>query len=180
MLNRHVLSLEAPDTANAKIFRLVDTSSYSGVLKVDCERLEILVPGYNTPVTIEVTKGFNLSLTSIDLTLSSNELLDLPDGLYIVRYSVSPNDKVYVEYNILRVTGTMNCYMNQLCRLRIGACEPPPDVKEKWKDLAEIRNYIEAAKIKTEWCGDGDAGIALLTYADKLLAKYAENHCTNC
>jgi hypothetical protein len=179
MSNRHVLSLEVPVTANAQVLRVVDTSQYAALVDATCLRLEVLAPGYTTPAVITVTKEFNLSLNSVTLGLSSTPS-DLPDGIYIIRYSVSPNDKVWVEYNHLRTTEIAASRMNELCKLSIGACEPPMDVKDKWKELSQIRDYIEAAKVYVEWCDKPKQGIALLLYAEKLLSRYKENHCTTC
>lgn len=180
MITRHILSLEAPESTNSHIFRLVDTSAYSSPLEVKCPRLEILIPGHVTPVVLDATPGFMLALNSVDLGLTDSELAPLPDGVYVVRYSVSPNEKVWIEYNILRTTTTINKYMDQLCRLRMGACEPEQEVLDKWKDLEMIHRFIRAAKIKVEWCGGSKEGMRMLTYAGKLLDRYLTNNCLTC
>lgn len=180
MITRHILSLDAPESTNDKIIRLVDTSAYSPALEVKCPRLEILIPGHATPVVIDTTHGFMLALNSVDLALTDSEPAPLPDGVYVVRYSVSPNEKVWIEYNILRTTGTINKYMDQLCRLRIDACEPEQAVLDKWKDLEMIYRFIRAATIKVEWCGASKEGMRMLTYAGKLLDRYLTNNCLTC
>ena len=47
---------------------------------------------------------------------NSNRVI-IPDGLYIIRYQVSPHDKAYVEYNHLRITNIMKQYYDKLCLL---------------------------------------------------------------
>jgi hypothetical protein len=57
-----------------------------------------------------------LALQKIDCGTKQQEI---PDGIYIIRYSVSPNLKVYVEYNHLRVTRLMTNYYKVLCELNV-------------------------------------------------------------
>jgi hypothetical protein len=95
----------------------------------------------------------------------------LPDGIYVISYSVSPNSSVFTEYNHLRVTQTMNRYFNLLAELELGACEPDADLKEKLKELRLIRSFIEAAKAKVEYAHQPEEGIELLIYAKKRLDK---------
>ena len=128
----HVLSLEAPDTLNGCILRVVDTSIYSPTTPITCILLEVTVPGFMRPVQFtdaEITPGFTLNLTACDLAIQSmgcgETYNDLPDGIYIIKYSVSPNDVVYVEYNHLRITKALKRYNEILCDLELAACEPP-------------------------------------------------------
>ena len=123
MANKHILSLEVPEVSNCEIFRVKDTSQYTEDLHVDCPELLITPPGFNAPKLIKVTPGFDLSINACTLgiqtegcleptddgTISSTGRSTIPDGIYIVRYSVSPNDRVYVEYNVLRTTTIMSC-----------------------------------------------------------------------
>ena len=64
-----------------------------------------------------------LQTTSCSSTRSS-----INDGIYIIKYSVSPNDKVYVEYNHLRVTEILTTYYKKLCELDVQPCQPSSQV----------------------------------------------------
>jgi len=107
MANKHILSLEIPTVSNCDLLCIKDTSQYSKELAVDCEELLITLPGYTVPVLIKVDKDFDMCLTACTLALQKTECgtvqQNIPDGIYIIKYSVSPNSKVYVEYNHLRV-----------------------------------------------------------------------------
>lgn len=177
MASKHQLSLEMPDTNNIKVLRLFDTSLYSTDLPVDCGTLRITSPGFNLPVAIEVLPSFNIVLNACSLGLQRTSCQDqsqpIPDGIYVINYSVSPNTNVFVEYNHLRVTQTANKYYNLLCDLEMSACEPDADVKEKLEELRLIKSFIEAAKAKVEYCHEPQAGMELLIYAQKRLNKYA-------
>ena len=177
MASKHQLSLELPDTNNIKVLRLFDTSLYAQDLAIDCGTLRITSPGFNLPVAIEILKGFNIVLNACSLGLQRTNCQDasqpIPDGIYVINYSVAPNTSVFVEYNHLRTTQTTNKYFNLLCDLEMSACEPDADVKEKLEELRLIKVFIDAAKAKVEYGHEPQAGMELLIYAQKRLNKYA-------
>lgn len=180
---KHQLSLELPDTNNTKILRVFDTSTYVPDIPVKCGVLQITSPGFRVPVQIEVLPYFNLVLNACTLGIFRGDCGEdtpcLSDGIYIVNYSVSPNDKVYVEYNYLRVTNIVNKYFAELCKLELAACEPRAEVKSKLKELRFIKSLIDAAKVKVEYCNSPVQGMELFNYALKKLNKYS-GECSNC
>lgn len=175
---RHTLSLEAPDTLNLCQLRLVDTSIYNEDTAVKCPFLQVTLPGFNYSVNFEepdVTPGFILNLTACDLEIQTTgcgtTYNPLPDGIYVIRYSVSPNDLVYVEYNHLRITKALMRYNEMLCDLDLGACEPDAKLEKKMQELHKIFMYLQAAKAKVEICHEPRKGMELYNYAVKLLGK---------
>ncbi len=176
MAYKHQLSLEVPDTNNCSVFRVLDTSIYDPHVPVTCNKLEITSPGFNESVAIDVISGFNLILNGCTLGIQSagcGTISErLPDGIYTIRYSVSPNDKVFVQYHYLRVCMITNKYFNELCKVELAACEPEPDVKDQLNELRLIKSYIDAAKAKVEQCNDLQEGMELLMYAQSRLQKY--------
>lgn len=182
---QHVLSLEAPDTMNKCILRIVDTSIYNSQVPVTCPVLQVTLPGFQRPVVFDDTviqPGFILNLTACDLEVQTAQCgtiyNDLPDGIYIIKYSVSPNDLVYVEYNHLRMTKALWRYYNILCELDVAACDPPASVKEKLNQLNLIRMYLDAAKAQVEFCHQPKKGMELFNYAVKLLDKMTCSSCS--
>lgn len=177
MSAKHLLSLELPASNNTKVFRVSDISTYATGLDVDCGTLQITPPGFSQPTTIEVVPHFNLVLNGCTLGIQTSgcgsSQTNLPDGIYWIRYSVSPNDKVFVEYNHLRMTQTLNRYYNILCTLEMGACEPEPDVKAKLNELRLIKSFLDAAVAKVEYCNEPSNGMELFIYAKKRLEKLA-------
>jgi hypothetical protein len=184
MAAKHQLSLEVLDVKNVNIFKITDTSVYTDKIPVDCETLHITVPGFTKPVQIDTTQGFDLVLTACDLYIQKSgcgeNLQSLPDGVYLIRYSVSPNDKVFVEYSYLRITSILNDWNNYLCQLELGTCDPTADVKESLKELRLIKSFIDAAKAKVEYCHDSKAGMDLYNYAKRRLDKFPETCCSSC
>jgi hypothetical protein len=171
----HQLFLDIPYTSNPKTIRIMDASIYTDKLPINCGTLQITVPGFNAPVSIDVDPEFNVVLNACNLGIQSQDCgsysATLPDGIYLVRYSVSPNDKVFVEYSHLRVTQILNTYYQNLADLELAACEPGADVKAKLNELRLIKSFIDAAKAKVEYCQDNSDALSILQYAQKRLAK---------
>jgi hypothetical protein len=183
----HVLSLEVPQVMNECIFKILDTSVYqtaNPAIPVVCPTLNITVPGFGYSNQIDATNFYNdgfITLTACDLQLQTvdcgTKYYNLPDGIYIIKYSVSPNETVYVEYNHLRITHALNMYYKVLCDVDLAACDPPFKVKEKLEALRLIFMYLQSAKSKVEFCLEPQKGMSLYNYAIKLLNKLS---CTNC
>jgi len=183
----HVLSLEIPFVINPCILKIFDTSVYLDTVTVSCPTLNITVPGFTYSNQIEgaVMVDFkdtgHITLTACDLQLQVEDCdtqhVNIPDGIYIIKYSVSPNDQVYVEYNYLRTSIAMNKYYKILCDIDISACDPPSLIKKKLEELRLIKMYLEAAKSKVEFCHEPQKGMVLYNYALKLLNKMNCSHC---
>lgn len=183
MAIKHQLSLEVPETNNVKVLRVFDTSLYATSFDTSCGLLQITSPGFNLPVNIDVLPHYNLVLNACTLGLQRQGCGEtsspIPDGIYVIRYSVAPNDKVFVEYHHLRVTQTMNKYASELSKLEMAACEPAADVKEKLQELRLIKSFIDAAKVQVEYAHCPEKGMELLVYAQKRLNKLS-SYCVNC
>jgi hypothetical protein len=176
-MEQHILSLNIPDILNECVIKIEDISDYSDLMTVDCELLQVTPPGFTYAVHFrDINEGFTSILNAEDLELGLAGD-PLPDGVYVIRYSVSPNDKVYVEYNYLRTAVFMNKYYGILCTLELACCEPSRDMKEKFKQLRDIRMLLDAAKAKVEYCHSITEGMDLYNYALKLLNKF---ECKNC
>jgi hypothetical protein len=177
----HILSLEVPTVMNPCILKIFDTSVYSNLLPVTCPTLNITVPGFGYSVQLDTTQDFVDTITACDLQLQTTDCgtvnVDIPDGIYIIKYSVSPNEIVYVEYNHLRITQALNKYYNVLCDVDANACDPPLKIKQRLEELRLIYMYLQAAKGKVEFCHEPQKGMSLYNYAMKLLNKMT---CTNC
>lgn len=171
----HKLSLEVPTVMNPCIISIMDTSVYADIVPVTCPTLNVTVPGFAYSVQIDFTPGSNEILTACDLGIQvegcDQQFLNLPDGIYIIRYSVSPNEVVYVEYNHLRITQALNKYNEAMCDLDVADCEPDCETEAKLKQLRKIRQYLDAAVAKVETCHEPQKGMTLYNYALKMLDK---------
>ena len=176
----HVLSLEIPTVSNSCIMKIFDTSVYSPLVGIFRPRLFITAPGFS-PAELHFVPESTPTITACDLELQMQNCGQsyeaLPDGIYVVKYAIDPDCKVYVEYNHLRITCALNQYEKILCDIDAADCDPPAKVKEKLRDLRLIRMYLDAAKAKIEVCHKSQEGMTLFNYAVKLLNKL---DCKNC
>lgn len=181
-MGKHKLQLGIPDTLNICVLRIVDESWYDPDLPIVCPKLQVQAPGFNMANFIEVDAEFSGNFSACDLGIQTincgNEFNDLPDRVYVIRYSVSPNDQVYVEYNHMRLTKALLKIKDFLCTLDMGACEPGVELKRKLDEVTEIQQYFLAAKAKAETCRQVHQGIALYNYAWARLIKLTG--CKNC
>lgn len=175
MADRHILSLEIPTVSNCDLLCIKDTSQYSKDLAVDCEELLITLPGYSVPVLIKVNKGFDMCLTACVLALQTvncgTTQEKIPDGIYIIRYSVSPNEKVFVEYNHLRTTRILTQYYEVLCGLDIEPCLPDSEKQDLLAEMHYIKTMIDAAVANVEFCQSSAQGMQIYNFAKARLDK---------
>jgi len=177
----HQLFLDIPTVSNSEILRITDASIYTSKLPINCATLQITCPGFNIPTTINVIRDFNTAFNACTLGLQVEDCGNtsdvLPDGIYIIRYSVSPNDQVYVEYNHLRITQFLNNYYEKMSDLELSACEPSADVKNQLNELRLIKSFIDAAKAKVEYSHENKEAMDILKYAQKRLLKLDCKQC---
>lgn len=179
------LSLNIPDILTPCVLRIEDTSIYNDLMPYVCPRVQVQIPGFKDCAVFtevgnsntQVKKNFVLNLSACNLGIQSNncdsQFDTLPDGVYVIKYSNSPNDALFVEYNHLRVNLLKVKIKQYLSELTLAACEPSVEVEEKFKHLMKINQYIDAAKAKAEWDLDVDGAVALYGYAKKLLDEYS-------
>lgn len=189
-VTQHQLALEIPEQSCCDRIRIYDASVYASGIAVDCETLEIKIPGYSNTVTFAYTdatdpldQGFDNIYTTVDLGLQaagSSTLSCLPDGLWTFQYSVSPNDQVNVKYYHLRTCNALTEYYKELCKIQLAECEPTAEMKQHLADLRYIKMLYDAAKAKVEYCHAPDQGVAMLQYANKLMKKYQDGCCVTC
>lgn len=174
----HKLSLEITETLAECQLRVKDTSIYVDGVEPSCAKLDITVAGFNHPSEYSeplISPYFDLAFTACNLGLQKERCGDrmdiLPDGIYIIKYSVSPNEFVYVEYNHLRRTKALNMYYKELCEFKMRDCEPTSCNKAKFERLQRIKMFLDAAKAKVEICHKPDEGMELYNMALKMLSK---------
>jgi hypothetical protein len=181
-MSKHILSLEIYDTLNQCILTIDNNSIYSTTLPVECSYLDILPPGFRAAIRFEIDSNIKKYIyTACDLGLQTvnctNKQENLPDGIYVIKHSVAPNEYVYIEYNHLRITNALNLLNKYYCKIDLGACDPTPKNKELLKEIQLIEMLLKAAKAKVEFCHEATKGLDLYEYAMKRLNKI---NCTDC
>lgn len=170
------LNIQFYEDFNSNALTMIDRSLYNVDIPVDCERLLVTLPGFTHPINVEVTNGFNRAFNAQDFKLVNYatcncEMMELSDGLYIINYSICPNDLLYVEYNYLRQTNTYKKWNKKMCSLQLLGCESSAEVNKIIKKLQLIDFYLRAAKAYVEECDSPQRGMELQNYAASLLDK---------
>lgn len=177
-MSTHKLALDIPDTLNECVFKVWDSSSYSDTLGTECPKLEVTLPGFQLPSVITSLKpGFAVNLNACELGIQvyncGVQFNPLPDGVYVVRLSYSPNDQLYVEYNSLRITCALNQINKILCCLDLAACQPVQPTKDQIHELKELEIMLQGAKANVDYCHHPKKGMAMYNYVVGRLTKLA-------
>lgn len=177
---KHLLSLDIPDTLNQNILKVWDSSIYSPDVPYECPKLEVTLPGFQMPsVSTNFGSGFHLNLDACQLGIQIYnchvQFNPLPDGVYVIRYSLSPNDKIYVEYNHLRITCALNQINKILCCLELADCEPIEPTKSQLRELMDLWSMLKGAKANVEYCHHPKKGMAMYNYVVNRLNRLACN-----
>ncbi len=167
---KHLLGLNVPTITNTCILRVEDLSVYSDSVPFECPTLQITPPGFWQPANLtNLQQGFIINATAcslgIQLSNCDNYNNTLIDGVYVIRYSVSPNDTVYVEYNHLRLATALNKIQEVLCQLDVQPCTPPAEQENKLLEIQLIQSFFDAAKAQVEYAHHPREGMQLYNFA---------------
>jgi hypothetical protein len=175
---KHLLSLEIPDTLDTCAMMVRDMSVYSDLLPYECATLQVTAPGWITASKFEdLDKNFTLVMTACTMgsqTVDCDNPMKLVDGMYVVKWSISPNATVYVEYNHLRITSALRAIQSILCCLDLRTCLPEPKILFTLRELSEWEMMLKAAKATVEVCHKPSKGMEMYTFALKNLHRIAQ------
>lgn len=167
------LLLDFPDTGDVRTLRVNDSSFYNPNITVECGLLQVTAPGYIESINFDVDKAFSIVLNSSNLRLAKvkiyRDLTALPDGIYTFKYSINPNERLWVEYDTLRVNNILQTYYSKLCAVKILPSPNSKEIKAKLKELREIKSFIDVAVAEVGVCGNRNRGMELYKYAQELL-----------
>lgn len=186
-MSQHILSLQVNNTYNEGIFIVQDTSIYASGLGVACQSLQITPPGFTTPtVIVPTTQNFQFILNACTLgivgpTGCSDMCPNIPDGVYGLYYSVSPNDQVFVGYQYLRIVSAINRLNGYLCKLQLPNCLPGQELTYELNNISIIRNYLISAQTNVNDLNQIQDGVNSYRFAIDLMNKMSTRkaYCSN-
>ena len=178
----HKLILLLPKAKDARTQKVLDSSIYlDGLTVVNCI-LEVTPPGYDCPVIFNTSKDFNITLNTANLkiyqSMSNGQLPNLPDGVYHFKYSIDPNTKLFVEYDMLRTSKIDVMVRNAMKELYNDKSKVGKTLfNDSLDNLLYIVNMLDTA---TYFVEDGDIkrGTELYNEAYLLLKNYKK--CKTC
>jgi hypothetical protein len=163
-------------TYNTLTLGIADASTYPVTPAVQSPTIEITVPGFgmvSLPFNINDFNIFNSA--SLGLTAVGDSLLPLPDGVYYLRYSVTPAYVNYVERTIIRVEKLQEKFDNAFMKLDMMECDLAIRRQQK-VNLNSIYYFIQGSIAAANTCAV-DTSNKLYTQADNMLNNFIKNNC---
>lgn len=166
------LDLLFPDTHNLKLLAVVDISSYPKGFRITHPNLEVTPPNFErvhlsfSPGGMNLYNSHNLGLTCGD----ECDLIDLPDGIWSMKYTIPPVADNYVEKTFLRVDQLKVRLERAFLCTNIDECDS--DVKyQDMKRIDQIWFYIQGAIAEANQCNNMMA-MKLYKLADGMITKF--------
>lgn len=173
------LNFNIVDTHDFKTLGVVDTSWYNPDITVETPTIEILPPGYTVAASpffmIKALNVYNSNGLGITRASCEEDLVDLPDGLWKIKYSICPNDKLFIEKFFLK-TDKIQCKYDQAFLSLDLANLSTEKEKRKRQDLEEIEIFLQGA-IAAANKKNAKLASDLYKKADNLLNKFGDCNC---
>lgn len=164
-------------TFNINTLNVLDASVYPNGFSIVNPTIEITPPGFNTVVIEFNTNTFNIFTTSNLGITDEDTIQPLPDGIYQLKYSVTPAYDNFVEKTIMRVDKLQEKFDAAFMKLDMMECDFKLKRQSKI-DLTTIYFFIQGAIAAANNCAIVDAN-KLYKKADNLLNIFNKNNC-NC
>lgn len=146
-IKKHILDFEILNTGNSKTLVFLDSSEYNG--NPEKPLLEVTLPGHNKYFLLNVVarklNTFNSNTIGLTETLNSHDIVNLPDGVWRLKFKVCPYDKVYIQKYHLRTVTLEENIQKFFDWLDISDCDIAETEKYK-NDIVDIFILKEAAK----------------------------------
>lgn len=184
MANNTILDFNVIDTHNSKTIGIADSSTYDPNIAVANATLEITPPGGFNKVALPFQMGsvntYNSNNVNITSACNFEGLTDLPDGIWLIRYSTKPNLTSFISKVWLRTTAIECRLQGALLKTLLNEDANAFVTMEKdRKFLLDIQLYIDGAISAANRANDKIA-MELYNKASKMLDKFTNQKCNNC
>jgi len=174
-----LLDITLIQTYSLKTIGIADISVYPDNFDVFNPTLELTAPGmlkvalpFN-PRTVNVFNSNNINMTC---TFDYSQLAALPDGIYTLKYSISPNQDRFIEKSFMRVD-KLECKFAQAFLYLDLDDDSFHDVhKNKMKTLKTVRMLIDGSVAAMNECDDILA-VKLYQKASQMLDALIDGEC---
>jgi hypothetical protein len=161
-------------TYNAKTLGIADASTYNGI--PSASSIEITVPALGQVVLPFNYNSFNVfNSTSLGLSDVGQPLIPLPDGVYLLKYSIAPAYLYSVEKSIIRVDQLQEKFDSAFMKLDMMECDMAIKTQQK-VTLSSINFFIQGAIAAANNCAIAEAN-KLYAQANRMLDNFNKNGC---
>lgn len=163
-------------TYNVLTLGISDASTYD--IPIVSPSIEINVPGFGVVTLPFVPNDFNIfNSTSLGITAVGDPLVPIPDGIYYLKYTITPAFTYYVEKNIMRTDAIQEKFDRAFMKLDMMECDLA--IKQQQKvNLNSIYYMIQGSIAAANNCAV-DTANKLYRQANRMLNNFIRNNC-NC
>jgi len=172
-----VLDILVIPTYNTLTLGVADASTYdTNPPVVTAPTIEITVPNFGVVSLPFTPNEFNIfNSTSLGLSAVGEPLIPLPDGIYYLKYTVSPAITYNVEKNIMRTELIQEKFDNAFMKLDLMECDSAIRTQAK-VNLNSIYYMISGSIAAANNCAV-DTANKLYMQADRMLNNFIRNNC---
>lgn len=142
---------------DCKTLSIADTSVYNEDVPITDSIYRITLPNSNKYVDIVYAPRSVTHINSNNLRLSNttdtDQLISIPSGIYTIRQSICPNDKLFFEYKYLNICVDYNNLISCLATLDCN--------DNRYEKYYHLKNRLLIAQDLVNICGDVEKGITL-------------------
>ena len=176
MPNTPDLNLTILPSYDAKQMLVGDISEYPSNWNIVSPTIEVTIPAFGIktmPFTARSVMVLNAPVLGLDTNLSP-----LPDGLWTIKYSISPALTYNVTKTFLRVDRLYASFDEAFLKLDMMECDLQLK-REQFKYLYHIEFYIQGAIAAGNKCANKLA-IKLYNKAARMISNFVNNQCLDC
>lgn len=174
-LKSNKIDFEILPTSNPKTLVFLDASEY--MEQPDRPLLEVTLPGHIKYMLVNVAAGkvntFNSNTIGLSERFDTNCLVELPDGVYTLKFKICPYDQVFIQKYHLR-TVILKRDLNKL--LRSIECEPSESLS---KDIVDVMLIIATAEANAE-AGHAKKSSDQYQHAAAMISRLLDKVLNNC
>jgi hypothetical protein len=168
------LDLRIHSTYSTQTLAVGDVSVYPGNYVITNPTLEITPPSLNKAVVAFSPKNLNI-YNSNDLNIICSGDVDLPDGIWELKYSIAPSHVYFVEKKFIKVDLILRDYQMAFLKTDLSNCDISISSADK-QALQNIYNYIIGAVAAANDC-DYVKAMEFYNVAKNKLDKFNKTKC---
>lgn len=156
MNNKIKLDLLIIDTHDPLTLGVGDISFYPQGLSILSPTIEITPPGWNKvtlPFTAKNLTIYNSNLLGITCSDVECGYSDLPDGIWKIKYSITPANERFVEKSFYRTEAIQRNWATSFLYTDVNKCDGKAKLLQK-QTLDEIWSLIQGAIADANECND--------------------------
>lgn len=173
-LQNPIFDLLFLDTHDSKYVSVADVSFYPTGFNKTNPSIEITMPGFAvkvlafTPSSIQVYNS-----NTLGITCDGCDFIPLPDGIWTVRYSVSPSFEYYIQKTFLRVDSLYQRFDAVYMKMDFMQCNDAIRLEDR-RILESIETFIEGAIAAANKCANSLA-MDLYVKASQMIDGFVHN-----